>query len=97
MRNFVRSHPDYKHDSVVSKEINYDLVRTVDKIEKGEIEVPELLPAGWRKSYSESADAFKQCCGDVAKVLDDEPAALEKGAVVDVDCGVALGKLETAP
>ncbi|KAG5457273.1 MAG: hypothetical protein BJ554DRAFT_2759, partial [Olpidium bornovanus] len=25
IRRFVQTHPDYKHDSVVTKEINYDL------------------------------------------------------------------------
>ena len=30
MRDFVRSHPSYKFDSVVSQEINYDLLKAVD-------------------------------------------------------------------
>jgi glutamate--cysteine ligase catalytic subunit len=32
IRNFVRAHPAYKRDSVVSQEINYDLMVTVDKM-----------------------------------------------------------------
>ena len=32
MRNFVRSHPSYKFDSVVGQEINYDLMVAVDKV-----------------------------------------------------------------
>ncbi|ORY82690.1 glutamate-cysteine ligase-domain-containing protein [Protomyces lactucae-debilis] len=32
IRNFVRSHPAYKHDSVVSELINYDLVKAVQKL-----------------------------------------------------------------
>jgi glutamate--cysteine ligase catalytic subunit len=32
IRDFVRSHPSYKFDSVVSKEINYDLVVAVDEM-----------------------------------------------------------------
>jgi len=32
MRNFVRSHPAYKFDSVVSEEINYDLLKEVDEM-----------------------------------------------------------------
>lgn len=32
IRNFVRAHPDYKHDSVVSAEINYDLMVAVDEM-----------------------------------------------------------------
>ena len=30
IRNFVRTHPEYKFDSVVSQEINYDLMMAVD-------------------------------------------------------------------
>lgn len=32
IRNFIRSHPAYKFDSVVSQEINYDLVTALDKM-----------------------------------------------------------------
>jgi len=32
IRNFVRSHPAYKFDSVVSEEINYDLLMEVDEM-----------------------------------------------------------------
>ncbi|GAA6043759.1 hypothetical protein JCM8097_006657 [Rhodosporidiobolus ruineniae] len=51
IRNFIRAHPSYKFDSVVSQEINYDLVRAVDEIERGERAAPELLPERWRKGY----------------------------------------------
>ncbi|KAF8070687.1 glutamate-cysteine ligase catalytic subunit [Lyophyllum atratum] len=44
IRNFVRSHPAYKHDSVVSQEINYDLMVAVDEIERGVRREPDLLP-----------------------------------------------------
>ncbi|KAF9646777.1 glutamate-cysteine ligase catalytic subunit [Thelephora ganbajun] len=44
IRNFVRSHPAYKFDSVVSEEINYDLLKEVDEIERGVKKAPELLP-----------------------------------------------------
>lgn len=43
-RDFVRSHRSYKFDSVVSKEINYDLMVAVDEIERGVRRVPDLLP-----------------------------------------------------
>ena len=43
MRKFIRSHPKYKKDSVVSDEINYDLLCAMDKITKGEMKCPELL------------------------------------------------------
>lgn len=45
MRNFIRTHPAYKFDSVVSQEINYDLIKAMDQIERGERAAPELLPA----------------------------------------------------
>lgn len=43
LRKLVTSHPDYKQDSVVSPSINYDLIKTVDKVAKGELKAPELL------------------------------------------------------
>ncbi|KAF0515742.1 GCS-domain-containing protein [Gigaspora margarita] len=43
IRNFVRSHPNYKHDSIVSQEINYDLIKMVEEIQKGQVKAPELL------------------------------------------------------
>lgn len=47
IRQFVRSHEAYRHDSVVSDEINYDLLSMLDAIERGEKEAPGLLPAGY--------------------------------------------------
>ena len=32
IRNFVRAHPAYKFNSVVSEEINYDLLKEVDEM-----------------------------------------------------------------
>ncbi|GAA6043751.1 hypothetical protein JCM8097_006652 [Rhodosporidiobolus ruineniae] len=51
IRKFARSHPSYKFDSVVSQAVNYDLVRAVDEIERGQRAAPELLPDGWREGY----------------------------------------------
>ncbi|QRV94293.1 glutamate-cysteine ligase catalytic subunit [Ceratobasidium sp. AG-Ba] len=45
IRNFIRSHPKYNFDSVVSQEVNYDLVNALDQIERGEREAPDLLPS----------------------------------------------------
>lgn len=36
IREFVRSHPDYKHDSIVTEKINYDLISTVRTITEHE-------------------------------------------------------------
>ncbi|KAH9935686.1 glutamate-cysteine ligase-domain-containing protein [Fomitopsis serialis] len=44
LREFVRSHPAYKFDSVVSQEINYDLFVAVDEIERGVRDTPDFLP-----------------------------------------------------
>ncbi|CAI2167497.1 15006_t:CDS:10 [Funneliformis geosporum] len=43
IREFVRSHPKYQQDSVVTQEINYDLMKMIDKVQKGEAGAPELL------------------------------------------------------
>jgi glutamate--cysteine ligase catalytic subunit len=50
MRNFIRAHPEYKHDSVVGPGITYDLIRTVDAVEKGKQRADNLLG----KEYSPS-------------------------------------------
>lgn len=64
-RNFVRSHPSYKFDSVISEEINYDLVKAVDELERGERKEPTLLPDWYLGSSIPETDAFKICCEDV--------------------------------
>lgn len=43
IRNFVRNHPSYKGDSVVSNEIAYDLMVACTNIGLGMLHVPELL------------------------------------------------------
>uniref|UniRef100_A0A1X7UMB8 Glutamate--cysteine ligase n=1 Tax=Amphimedon queenslandica TaxID=400682 RepID=A0A1X7UMB8_AMPQE len=42
MRQFVLSHPDYKHDSVVSEIINYDLISKIRDISEGRSPCNEL-------------------------------------------------------
>ncbi|KZT29013.1 glutamate-cysteine ligase catalytic subunit [Neolentinus lepideus HHB14362 ss-1] len=51
IRNFVRNHSQYKYDSVVSQEINYDLMRSVDEIERGIRKAPGLLPESFVGSH----------------------------------------------
>ncbi|BGP17257.1 glutamate--cysteine ligase [Rhodosporidiobolus nylandii] len=99
IRNFVRSHPSYQHDSVVSPEINYDLIRTIDAIERGELSAPELLPEGWRDGYKEGERAWRACCGDrLADELekDGEHEAVKAGAAVVEDKGVCVGPMQPA-
>lgn len=43
IRDFVFNHPDYKHDSVVTERINYDLLMAMDEIQQGKRECPPLL------------------------------------------------------
>eukprot|EP00050_Salpingoeca_kvevrii_P011264 m.13992 g.13992 ORF g.13992 m.13992 type:complete len:653 (-) comp3341_c0_seq1:2547-4505(-) len=43
MRDFVTSHPAYKHDSVVSEEINFDLLAAAAKIGEGTMHCPDLI------------------------------------------------------
>ena len=38
IRRFVETHKDYKSDSVVSESISTDLILTLNKITKGEIQ-----------------------------------------------------------
>lgn len=35
IRQFIVQHPAYKQDSVVSEEINYDLVKAIDEMSVG--------------------------------------------------------------
>ncbi|KAJ2506367.1 glutamate--cysteine ligase, partial [Coemansia sp. RSA 2052] len=46
IRRFVRSHPAYAFDSVVSSEINYDLVVALDDVANGRRPAPELVGEG---------------------------------------------------
>ena len=43
IRKFVQTHPAYKHDSIVTEEIAYDLIDATVKIATGEMKCPELL------------------------------------------------------
>jgi glutamate--cysteine ligase catalytic subunit len=47
-RRFVRSHPAYKNDSIVSQEIAYDLCMAADRLAHGQLDAPELLGVGLR-------------------------------------------------
>jgi glutamate--cysteine ligase catalytic subunit len=42
IRKFVREHPDYAHDSIVTETINHDLVAAVHAIGEGERDAPEI-------------------------------------------------------
>ncbi|XP_067641863.1 glutamate--cysteine ligase [Eurosta solidaginis] len=46
IREQVLNHPDYKHDSVVSDVINYDLLKRIKDIQEGKVIEPMLLGNG---------------------------------------------------
>ncbi|XP_018361775.1 PREDICTED: glutamate--cysteine ligase catalytic subunit isoform X2 [Trachymyrmex cornetzi] len=43
LRKEVTSHPEYKHDAVITQRINYDLLRKIHGIVSNDISCPELL------------------------------------------------------
>lgn len=43
LRKEVTSHPEYKHDSVITQRINYDLLKKIHGITSNEVSCPELL------------------------------------------------------
>ncbi|XP_070789044.1 glutamate--cysteine ligase catalytic subunit isoform X2 [Pituophis catenifer annectens] len=49
MREFVANHPEYKHDSVISEEMNYSLMWKCNQIAQEQVECPELLGVGLNK------------------------------------------------
>ncbi|GAA96984.1 uncharacterized protein L969DRAFT_54002 [Mixia osmundae IAM 14324] len=58
IRQFVHAHPDYKHDSVVSQKINYDLCKQMDAVERGEADASILLGG----QYAAAARAAQPLC-----------------------------------
>jgi glutamate--cysteine ligase catalytic subunit len=40
MRQFVANHPSYKHDSVVTDEIQYDLMWLIQQMANGAASIP---------------------------------------------------------
>ena len=43
IRQFVHAHPDYKHDSVVSDKITYDLITKVRAVSEGQCPCNDLI------------------------------------------------------
>ncbi|KAM7135686.1 glutamate--cysteine ligase catalytic subunit isoform 3-T3 [Molossus nigricans] len=55
MREFIANHPDYKHDSVITDQMNYSLISKCNQIANELCECPELLGPAFRKvKYSGS-------------------------------------------
>ncbi|XP_075718072.1 glutamate--cysteine ligase catalytic subunit [Rhinoderma darwinii] len=52
MREFVSNHPDYKQDSVITDQMNYDLIVTCNQIANEQTSCPELLGFSTRVKQS---------------------------------------------
>uniref|UniRef100_A0A2R5LLU7 Glutamate--cysteine ligase n=1 Tax=Ornithodoros turicata TaxID=34597 RepID=A0A2R5LLU7_9ACAR len=63
IRSFIMSHPDYKHDSVVSDGINYDLLVRMSRIQKGYIGCPELFGTSVSKTNDRVPSAILKASG----------------------------------
>lgn len=61
MRQFIRSHKDYKFDSVVTDAIAYDLLVACKEIGEGKRSAPELLGENIIKPILAS-DAYQKRC-----------------------------------
>lgn len=60
MRQFVRNHPAYKHDSAVSDEIAYDLLWKMKRITNDEDHCPEVLPRVLSKTTLDVSAAIEK-------------------------------------
>ncbi len=60
MRHVVTNHPSYKHDSVVTDEITYDLLWKMTKISTGEEECSLVLPHMSSKTTLDISAAVEQ-------------------------------------
>lgn len=54
IRRFIHDHPAYQHDSLISSELNYDLVCRVREIEMGKYKAEELLGPGYYSAPSDN-------------------------------------------
>lgn len=94
-RAFVRSHPEYKHDSVVPASVVFDMLRAVQDVAVGRQAAPELLGphADLRSLHAAAAAIAAPVMGGAAapasapasphsasSALDDSPSPLTSGA-----------------
>ncbi|CAF1137038.1 unnamed protein product [Adineta steineri] len=76
MRNIVTRHPAYKHDSVVSDEIAYDLLWKMTKISTGEEECPTVLPL-------ENDFLSSKCCALTDEKIDENSFIQDECVLID--------------
>lgn len=60
IREYIHNHPQYCRDSVVSQQINYDLLNTADKIQTGDLLCPELLGSFQSKTKDDIPNAVQK-------------------------------------
>lgn len=76
IRNFIRSHEDYKFDSVVTDSIAYDLMVACKEIGEGKRAAPELLggvtiePISAADAYVKKLDSKRVNNGDIISLLE---------------------------
>lgn len=76
VRNFVRSHKDYKFDSVVTDSIAYDLMVACNEIGLGKRAAPELLgdveirPISATEAYVKKLESKRVNNGQIISLLD---------------------------
>ncbi|KAI0565624.1 Glutamate--cysteine ligase [Gracilaria domingensis] len=80
IRKFIRQHPAYRGDSVVSQEINYDLMLTLKGISNGEIAAPELLGDYQAKCIFEDVQTAETMMALMQRKLEGPEAAMLHGA-----------------
>jgi len=91
IRNFVRSHEDYKFDSVVNDSIAYDLMVACKDIGEGKRAAPELLggvvikPIEAADAYVKKLDSKRVNNGDIISLLERYTARKTFGGTKPVD------------
>jgi glutamate--cysteine ligase catalytic subunit len=65
MRHFVANHPAYKHDSVVTDEIAYDLLWKMKQITYNEDHCPEVLPKMLSRTTLDLSAAVEKANSDL--------------------------------
>ena len=68
VRTYIRSHPAYKFDSVVSEEITYDLMKKCTRISEGEEPCAELFADPNTKTCTQVPESCKRMLEEVEMI-----------------------------
>jgi len=91
MRDYIRSHPDYKQDSNVSEDIMYDLTVRCDEISRGKVQCPELFGTPKTKSMNVTLPNCEKTGKEVQELtekilkIENESKNLKKLTVDDIN------------